>query len=115
MSTRSKIPASEARVQRMRKRARTEACLERLEAYALGELDGDDTLTKGELDALKFLVGRGLPAYEEPRTRAAEKIAPPAHTFIIAWQNGQSLPSGARFIDATPVVEALPAPESDDA
>jgi hypothetical protein len=116
MSTKPKIPFEEARARRMRKAARAEACLDRLEKYALGELEDD--ITKGELDALKYLVSKTLPAYEPPRASAAEKVVQPAHTFIIQWSGNTPLPAGSRFepIDVEVIPnEQLPDLRSTDA
>lgn len=107
----AKVTKEEARLRKLRRAARMEACWDRLEKYALGELD-EEEMTKGQLDALKFLTNKTVPTAVD-RLAAQEKVQAPNTTFVITWQNGLAIPQGSRFqtIDATPVVEALPAPE----
>jgi hypothetical protein len=104
MSTKVSREASRARKARFSIRA--DELIDRLQDYALGD-PAEDLMTKGQLDAAKFLLDRVVPHYREPVFAPDQKaLAGPNRVFVLAWDGG----SDAALVLAQRAQEALPPP-----
>jgi hypothetical protein len=106
-----KSPGEARRARSMRLSIRGQDLVERLQMYALGEIEEDDAPSKNQLDVAKFLLDRVMPAYKDPPPKpvlADQSAGGPQRVFVLQWDGGQD--AAILLAQRERPVAALPAP-----